>query len=160
DLRAMYQFLSGGTDFDSPEEIERLQVQLHFGDWLEGKQGESQLVQSMVLHGRTDSWTDRMQIVVRSQMSHEMVESIRSERDSLHTGLRHAFEHWQRMEERPLEKLYEDEILAFGRGTLEAFARAAGRLAAASSGIDIPIAKLMPTTPTILVSGLLTEAER
>ena len=110
-LKRMYEQLSHGVSFHDPAQISDYQVNMALLTWLKGEAQEHDLNPERVTTGKVNEWRDRLLITVDMNWPEEMVDGIRTFRDSIHEKVGLVFDHYKTIgkKEKDFEFWFEHE---------------------------------------------------
>ena len=126
-LKRMYEQLSHGVTFYDADAIAQAQINVALLAWLRNEEPVYDFDAERVTNGRINEWQDRLLITVEMKYPDDVVEGIRTFRDSLHAGAANAFEYYRQSGQRDFDYWVEHERQAGADAILKAAANYARR---------------------------------
>jgi hypothetical protein len=122
-LRELYEHLSNGCTFYNYNTILREQIDFCFWAYLrDNPDCKLNFDADHVVHGNLHEWYDRLRISVNSSPYEGEADATRKLRDQQYQELVRAFEQWK-SDKTPYAQSFAEEAAAWGRATIEIFAR-------------------------------------
>ena len=152
-LKRMYELLSHGLSFFDQETIKRNQILEHAQNWI--SEDANQMISINIetaIHGKINSWQDRLIITVDQKFDPSWIASLRKTREEIQEGLNLVFKQWQSDKDKSFDYWFEEEIMGYGKSILRNYADYLKKYAAMSMGIaEFNAFELIPPSSVVLV---------
>ncbi len=155
-LKRLYELLSHGATFFSPEEIKRTQLFGHAKNWALGiPEAPLALDARAVIHGNVDAWQERLIISVGQRYDEKVIDELRTRRAKVQEALRPVFDRWRSEQGRTFDDWFQEECAAFADITLQLYRAHLDRLRCMSLGqIELTMNDLFAPPSVLLIESI------